>query len=350
MVQRGDYWRLLISTVKQLYFGWLTVPRATAILLGLLGVLVGFGGYLYHHCECQSWPNLVAGWEQEFEAFYANVATTLVGITIAVLTIDWSNERRSTRQLRAQLIREMGNPDNGIALRAAQELFAHRWTMDGSLRGVHLNYANLQGVNLGFGDLQGISLYKANLRKANLFGADLQKADLLGADLQEAYLDGARLQKACLYGVNLQRAILRSTNLEGAYGLGQQLLTVSSLRDATLFSGERYDGRFNLTRDIEEAEHNNVNPNDPETMAAFYGVPLEAYLAGQEWARENLPRLRREAGVEQEDAKTADVQQPEEPHSAPPNSSAPPSPVVPTQSLLAFTVRRLIGLFWPFGR
>jgi len=31
-------------------------------------------------------------------------------------------------------------------------------------------------------------------------------------------------------------------------------------------------------------------------MAAFYGVSLEDYQRGQEWARENLPKLRVEDG------------------------------------------------------
>ena len=33
-------------------------------------------------------------------------------------------------------------------------------------------------------------------------------------------------------------------------------------------------------------------------MAGFYRVPLAQYLRGQEWARENLPRLRCEAGLD----------------------------------------------------
>lgn len=79
-------------------------------------------------------------------------------------------------------------------------------------------------------------------------------------------------------------------------------------------------------------------------MALYYGVPLEEYLAGQEWARENLPRLRREAGLEDEEAaETGEVTQPGEQQ-----GGAPTLPVVPAQSLLSFTVRRLIGLFWPF--
>ncbi len=36
----------------------------------------------------------------------------------------------------------------------------------------------------------------------------------------------------------------------------------------------------------------------PQLIAQHYGVTLEEYLAGQEWARENLPRLRRESGLD----------------------------------------------------
>jgi hypothetical protein len=92
-----------------------------------------------------------------------------------------------------------------------------------------------------------------------------------------------------------------------------------------------------------------IDIQNPEAMARFYGIPLEDYLAGQEWARENLARVRREAGLERDKgAETEEVPQPEEPQSGAPISSAPPAPVVPAQSLLSFTVRRIIGLFWPF--
>src|SRR6266511_1360515 len=135
------------------FTGWLISSGVVALLLGVLGVLIVLGGVLYHHCACQSWPNLVAGWEQEFEALYANFATTLIGIAIAVFTIDKANERRAEQQLKAQLIREMGSTDNGIALRAARELQAHgsdddNWLTDGSLKGAYLIRANLHDASL----------------------------------------------------------------------------------------------------------------------------------------------------------------------------------------------------------
>jgi hypothetical protein len=351
--------------------GWLTAQRVAALLLGLLGLLVGFAGYLYHHCECRPLPNFVAGWEQEFEGFYANVSASLVTITITVLTIDWLNERRADKQLKAQLIREMGHPtDSGITQRAVQELEAHGWLRDGSLKGVYLPLANLQEAQLRRADLQKVRLWEANLQKARLMTANLQGAGLTGAKLQRAYpmeanLRGAHLGGTNLLGANLWRASLEEAkgraNLQGAYLVeanllraqeltDEQLVTAYGLRGATMPDDSHYDGRFNLQGDIKDAKRDKVNPNDPEAMAHFYGVPLEVYFAGQEWARENLPRLRREAGLEQEEAaETADAQQPKEPQSAAPTSRTLGSPVVPTQSLLSFTVRKLIGLFWPFG-
>jgi hypothetical protein len=130
MARRDSFRRRLagwLANLRRRFFGWITVPRAVALLLGWLGLMIGSGGYLYRYCACQDWPNLVAGREQLFLDFYANVATTLVGITIVVLTIDLLNERRAEQQLKAQLIREMGSTDNGIALRAVRELRAHRW-------------------------------------------------------------------------------------------------------------------------------------------------------------------------------------------------------------------------------
>ena len=102
MARQDSFWRR--------FLGWWTAPRIVALLLGVLGGAIGYGGYLYYYCDWQYCPNLVAGWEQLFEDFYANVAASLVTITIAVLTIDWLNERRADQQLKAQLIREMGHP------------------------------------------------------------------------------------------------------------------------------------------------------------------------------------------------------------------------------------------------
>ena len=56
--------------------------------------------------------------------------------------------------------------------------------------------------------------------------------------------------------------------------------------------GSRYDGRYNLVFEILHLPISNVNPDNPTAVADFYGVPLDTYLAGQEWARQNLAGLR----------------------------------------------------------
>ena len=73
---------------------------------------------------------------------------------------------------------------------------------------------------------------------------------------------------------------------------------MSRLTGATIPDGSGYNGRFNLSGDIETALRDHININDAEAMAAFYGVTLEEYVTGQEWARENLADLRREAGLD----------------------------------------------------
>jgi len=328
MVRRGFVGWLV--SLRRRFFGWITAPRGAALLLGVLGIVVGYGGYLYRYCDCQGWPNLVAGSEQLFLDFYANIAASLVTITIAALTIDWLGERRAEKQLKAQLIREMGSSDNGIALRAVAELRAHGWIEDGSLRGAYLFQANLQSAELRLADLQGANLHAADLRKANLYSADLRGADLLDVDLRGAYLIKAKLKDV-------------------KYLMNGQLLTVACLRGAVLPDGRQYVGELSLPLDLTEARTKEVDTDDPNAMAHWYGVPLEDYLRGQEWARESLARVRREAGLEQaETVETVTVPQPEEWQSATPISSAPSWPIVPAQSLLLFTVRRLIELFWRF--
>lgn len=371
MARLGRFWRRFtgwLANLLRLFFGWITVPRAVALLLGLLGVLIAVGGYLYRYCACQNWPNLVIGWEQLFLDFYANVATTLVGITIVVLTIDLLNERRAEQQLKAQLIREMGSTDNGIALRAVRELRAHGWLEDGSLRRAILQGANLQGADLDRADLQDTILAEADLRKAqlskaNLHGANLQMANLQGANLFNANLHGANLQLVWLQGTWLDKAdlykaeILHDSELVGAKGL----------IGARMSDGGLYNGRFNLSGDIRLAkERDNVDIENPKALAHWYGVSLEGYLAGQEWARENLTRSRdlnlirlqyqlglgfKEVPVRKDDEQPTgpEITAPQQ-SAEPPISSELPAPVMPAQSLLSFTVRRLIGLFWPFGR
>jgi hypothetical protein len=51
------------------------------------------------------------------KAFYANISVDCISTAIAILVIDKLNDNRQQDILKAQLIREMASPDNGIALR-----------------------------------------------------------------------------------------------------------------------------------------------------------------------------------------------------------------------------------------
>ena len=53
--------------------------------------------------------------------------------------------------------------------------------------------------------------------------------------------------------------------------------------------GNLYDGRFNLQGDFADASILHVDLNDPEAIAAFYGVSLEDFLRGQQWRQVNMP-------------------------------------------------------------
>jgi uncharacterized protein YjbI with pentapeptide repeats len=230
--------------------------------------------------------------------------------------------------------------------------------MDGSLQRAPLISANLQGTDLRGSNLQEARLVGSNLKGARLVKANLQSTDLAMANLQEANLLGADLQGTHLVSATLQEADLMDANLRGARALTDvQLTKVVALRHATMPNGSRYDGRFKLKNDIASATQSwpNISLDDDKEMADFYGVPLEEYLAGQEWARENLPRLRREAGLDPDTGLQAQPTNGAEPQSAEPqsdlqkNTATSPKPSTPVNSLLSFTIRRLIGLFWPFA-
>jgi hypothetical protein len=57
--------------------------------------------------------------------------------------------------------------------------------------------------------------------------------------------------------------------------------------------------------------------DNPTGMARYYEISLEEYLAGQEWARENLPRLRREAGLDPDTGEPLEPTNGVEPQPAP---------------------------------
>src|SRR4029078_5937329 len=110
---------------KQVIEGW-TVQRIAAVLI-VVGVVVFIFGAVTQYCVSAGWPNLGDVLNHMIGDFYANVSVDCLSVAFAILVIDRLNERRAEQERKAQLIREMGSRENGIALRAVQELRAHGW-------------------------------------------------------------------------------------------------------------------------------------------------------------------------------------------------------------------------------
>ena len=171
------------------------------------------------------------------------------------------------------LILQMGSPTNSFAIEAVRKLRANGGLQDGTLEGANLSGANLQNADLSDADLKGVDLSKANLQdvvftKANLEDANLNKANLNGGKFSEA---------------NLKNVNLADANLQEAQDLtDKQLAKANILLGATMPSGRRYNGRFNLTSEIVTAHLMRIGRSD-HAMANFYGVSIENYQWGQEW-------------------------------------------------------------------
>jgi uncharacterized protein YjbI with pentapeptide repeats len=171
------------------------------------------------------------------------------------------------------LILQMGSPTNSFAVEAVRKLRAIGWLQDGALEGANLSGANLQNADLSDADLKGVDLSKANL----------QDVVFTQANLEDANMNKANLTRAKFSEVNLKNVNLAEANLQGVQDLtDKQLAKANSLLGATMASGRRYNGRFNLTDDIVTAHLMRIGRSDC-AMANFYGVSIENYQWGQEW-------------------------------------------------------------------
>ena len=275
---------------KKVIESW-TVQRIVAVLI-VVGLVVFVAGVVNKHCTCADWPNLGETLNNVISDFYANLSVDCLSVAFAILVIDGLNERRVEQDLKAQLIREMGGDNYAIAARAIRELRAHGWIEDGSLKNAELSGAKLKRGDLRSADLQHAYFIHANLQGSELNNSNLREANFVGAKLMGAVMDGASLQKARFERADLLGAYLGLANLEDTDITEQQLANVDRLRGATMPDGSRYDGRYNLVFETMHLPLHSVDPTDPEAVARFYGVSVNEYLQGQEWARENLPRLR----------------------------------------------------------
>lgn len=185
--------------------------------------------------------------------FLHNLVPEAVGMVFTILILDRLADARQDAAVRQQLIRRAHARHNMTALAAIEELRIMGELEDGVLAGENLRGSNWQDCNL----------YRADLR-----GTDLTNANLFRADLVLANLEGAKI-----------------TN--------EQMASADIMHGAIMPDGSRYDGRFNLAGDAAYAQRNKVDPDSPEEMAEWFGIPLEQYLEAQSWALEHLPRYRK---------------------------------------------------------
>ena len=268
--------------------GWWTIGRM-GIVIATLGLVVTVLGHLDDNLGALTMPEL-------FRDLWANLGTELFSIALTVLIIDGLSQRRERRQreerdvkrsseglkqLKKQLIRQIGSSVNEQAMRAAEELRANGWLEDGSLEWAKLSGANLSHANLRYANLKGTSLFRANLEEASLYHADLTSAKLRAADLRGASLGGANLQGANLGGAKMQGAFLAGVNLARADMLkanlnGVRKLKIGTLAEAhrlagvTMPDGSHYDGRFKLEGDFHMAERNGIDIEDEDAMREWY--------------------------------------------------------------------------------
>lgn len=179
---------------------------ALSITIAVVGVLDQYGNL-----------DLAHALEHMFRDFYANLSTELGSIAVTILVLDALYRRRDQlieeQRDKDRLVRQMGNRDNTLALRAVEELRVHGWLEDGTLEGVHIVWANLQNADLDKADLHSADLWLTNMQQARLYKANLQGTLMQAVDLGEANLDGANLASANLNESNLLNARLSERTL-----------------------------------------------------------------------------------------------------------------------------------------
>lgn len=210
-----------------------------------IAVIIGLFGYLFEH-------KLIFNFTTFSNAFYANISTELISISITVLVIERLIRKREENELKRQLVRELRSTDSAITMRALDELNARGWSIEGVIRRAHLLRANFKGAYL-----KNVDLSYAWMREANF---------------ENSFMQGIKLKGAVLVGANF---------------LGAKALTATQLSEATMLlaaimpNGKTYDGRFNLEGDLKVAKEYNFDISDPQSAAKFYGISKEAFVQGQ---------------------------------------------------------------------
>jgi len=173
--------------------------------------------------------------------YIPNIVTEIISIAVTVLIIDSLNERRSRKELKDRLKRQIWSKDQGLALNAINELRANGWLTDGSLEDINLPYAVLDRAELKEAVLNGANFHRASLRKAYVGHAHLRNCDFSQADLtlsifNHSDLTGSDFTNAILDDASFEDAILMGATIER-----EQILCAKSFRGAIMPDGSSYE-------------------------------------------------------------------------------------------------------------
>lgn len=231
---RGKYRR----RVDRLLNNWINFVRLAVIVL--LGYLAERAIVAIHRDWV--WVTVDSEIGRCWATVLKSIGPELSGIVIGLVIIDWINEKRQERQLREQLVLQMGSRHNDVTDSAVRVLAARGWLYDGSIRHAVLYEANLGGANLTGANLSKTDLFGANLVEANLLDAKLSKAHLGAANLEGANLTACELNGAILKGANLAGTELGGAKFNGAsmfeaYLVGAINWTVKQFRQASDWTG-----------------------------------------------------------------------------------------------------------------
>lgn len=187
------------------------------------------------------WNNFWQGISTEL--FGAVITTIGFGIILLVF-----QQYQSIATDKADLILQMGSPNNAFAVEAMRVAGQKGWLFDGTLQGADLIGANLEGVDLIGAHLEGANLFEINLQGADIAEVKLRGADLRFANLQDTFVVFAMLEATDLRQTNLQGADLSEANLRGANlqsaNLDNANLNGATLPDDTVWSDDTDMERF----------------------------------------------------------------------------------------------------------
>jgi uncharacterized protein YjbI with pentapeptide repeats len=167
--------------------------------------------------------------------------------------------------------------------------FRGAWLSKSGFGSSSFNSSDLSGATLAYTFLEETSFKGANLSQTALNASWLRRVDFSRANLQSALLAHTDLREANFRDALLRNADFYCADLRGAQNLDSiDLEEAYRLRYAVLPDGSMYDGRFRLPGDIEMAvlAANKDTPfaRGDKFMADFYGVSMDEYTRGQEWA------------------------------------------------------------------